>query len=199
MADINVGFATGRFQIFHNGHLEYIVQAKKRASFLIIGICNPDVTTTYPNKADAFRHRLEHNPFTYYERLMMIKESLVDFVDQSSFQIVPCPINKPELITNYIPVEAVHLTRIYDQWGHEKIQILKKIGYSSIILYESESGSKHRTWKTDNGSFFKIESGRDVRRRLATDNDWQTFVPQGTARIIKEFCLSDKLTPQSRH
>ena len=38
-----------------------------------------------------------------------------------------------------------------------------------------------------------IEEGKDVRQRLLTDNDWQTFVPQGTAQIIKQLNLVAKL------
>ena len=195
----SLGFITGRFQIFHNGHLEYALQAKERVDFLIVGICNPDANTIRQNQADTFRHKLEHNPFTYWERLLMIQRSLLKVgLKQSEFEIVPCPINKPKLIANYIPLEALHLTRVYDQWGHEKIRILRELGYENLILYEAPSPDKKRTVELSiNGLSPKqpllIEEGKDVRQRLLENNNWQTFVPGGTAQIIDELDLATKL------
>ena len=141
-----LGFITGRFQIFHNGHLEYALQASQLVDTLLIGICNPDAGAILPNQADNFRHLPKHNPFTYWERLLMIKKSLLTIgLKQSQFEIVPCPINRPELISSYIPAKILHLTRVYDQWGYQKIQILKSLGYESHLLYESASPNKKRT------------------------------------------------------
>ena len=73
---------------FHNGHLEYALQAKSEVDFLIVGVCNPDAKssnkTTRANPADnnglhfRFRHQPARNPFTYYERLVMIETALAD-------------------------------------------------------------------------------------------------------------------------
>ena len=180
----SLGFITGRFQIFHNGHLEYALQAKERVDFLIVGICNPDANTIQQNHADAFRHKLEHNPFTYWERLLMIQRSLLNIGSEAvGIRDRPLPINKPKLIANYIPLEALHLTRVYDQWGHEKIQILQELGYKNLILYEAPSPDKKRTVELSiNGLSPKqtrlIEEGKDVRQRLLENNSWQTFCPR---------------------
>ena len=129
----------------------------------------------------------------------MIQRSLLNIgLKQSEFEIVPCPINKPKLIANYIPLEALHLTRVYDQWGHEKIQILQELGYKNLILYEAPSPDKKRTVELSiNGLSPKqtllIEEGKDVRQRLLENNSWQTFVPGGTAQIIEELDLAIKL------
>ena len=192
-----IGFITGRFQIFHNGHLEYALQAVQLVDTLLIGVCNPDDGTIFPNQADSFRHLPEHNPFTYWERLLMIKESLLHIgLKQSQFEIVPCPINKPELISSYIPPKIPHLTRVYDEWGYQKIRTLQKLGYESHLLYKDSSPNKKRTAELVIGGSkvsLMIEAGKDVRQRLLTNNDWQTFVPQGTAQIIKQLNLIAKL------
>ena len=199
--NLKLGFITGRFQLFHNGHLEYALQAKEKVGLLIVGICNPDINTTRHNPADAFRHRPEHNPFTYWERSLMVKRSLLQAgLKDSEFETVPCPINKPELIASYIPRQAVHFTRIYDQWGYEKIRTLEEVGYKSIILYEAPSADKTRTVRLAIGGgpkqIFAIEEGKDVRRRIVENNQWRQFVPQGTAQVVEELDLISRLLNQ---
>ena len=193
------GFITGRFQVFHNGHLEYALQAKSEVDFLIVGICNPDAKTTRFNPADGLRHQPEHNPFTYWERLMMIKGALIDVgLRDSEFGIVPCPINAPELIASYIPTGTLHLTRVYDDWGYEKIRILKNQGYESKILYENLSAGKTRRTRLPIGGIgpeqvLMIEVGKNVRHRILSGDDWRNYVPIGTARVIDDLSLITKL------
>lgn len=43
--DVRYGMIHGRFQPFHNGHLEYALAALSRCSHLIVGITNPDPST----------------------------------------------------------------------------------------------------------------------------------------------------------
>ena len=196
--NLKLGFITGRFQLFHNGHLEYALQAKEKVDFLIVGICNPDINTARSNPADPFRHQPEHNPFTYWERLLMIKRSLLQAgLEDAEFETAPCPINKPELISNYIPRQALHFTRIYDQWGYEKMRNLEEAGYKNVILYEAPSADKTRTTQLAIGGgpkqAFAIEEGKNVRRRIVENNQWRKFVPQGTAQVIEELGLISRL------
>ena len=194
-----VGFITGRFQLFHNGHLEYALQAKAEVDFLIIGICNPDIENLRRNPTNAFRHLPTHNPFNYWERFLMIERTLFHLgLSCSEFAIVPCPINEPRLIANYIPTVAKHFTRIYDRWGEEKVRILLELGYENQTLYKTLSGNKKRSSSLPIAGFgargqLLIEEGQDVRRRLLQDNDWQIFVPQGTAEVAEELNLVAKL------
>jgi cytidyltransferase-like protein len=57
--------AHGRFQPFHNGHLEYILAAKERCDFLWIGITKFEIFTTTP--LGRQRERPENNSLTYFE------------------------------------------------------------------------------------------------------------------------------------
>ena len=193
-----IGIIHGRFQVFHNGHLEYALQARAKSDLLIIGITNFDLLSLQYDATTPHRSQIKNNPFTYYERSLMIKEALLNLgIERTSFEIVPFPINQPELICNYIPQKAIHFTRIYDQWNRKKVQLLKDLGYKVEILYESQSSNKTCTIKLPIGGIGKglilAESGTDVRRRILENNDWQNYVPQGTAEIIKNLNLTEKL------
>ena len=64
----------GRFQPFHNGHLEYLRGAAERSDEVWIGITNPDPERIKPEASDPLRHLPESNPFSYVERLLMVTE-----------------------------------------------------------------------------------------------------------------------------
>ena len=63
----------GRFQPFHNGHLEYLRGAAERSDEVFVGITNPDPQRIKEEATDPLRHLPESNPFTYVERLLMIE------------------------------------------------------------------------------------------------------------------------------
>ena len=93
------GVIHGRFQCLHLKHMEYLLAAKKQCDRLIIGISNPDAGFIRTNIHDTNRSRPENNPFTYFERYEMIREAMLEFhVPREEFEIVPFPINTPELI-----------------------------------------------------------------------------------------------------
>jgi len=62
----------GRFQPFHNGHLEYLRGAAASCDELFVGITNPDPWRVKEEPSDPLRHLPESNPFTYVERLLMV-------------------------------------------------------------------------------------------------------------------------------
>ena len=63
----------GRFQPFHNGHLEYLRGAAAQSDEVFVGITNPDPQRIKEEPSDPLRHLPESNPFTYVERLLMIE------------------------------------------------------------------------------------------------------------------------------
>ncbi len=67
------GMIHGRFQPFHNGHLEYLRGAAALSDELFVGITNPDPRRIKEEPSDPLRHLPESNPFTYVERLLMIE------------------------------------------------------------------------------------------------------------------------------
>ena len=70
---VSSGMIHGRFQPFHNGHLEYLRGAAERSDEVFVGITNPDPQRIKEEATDPLRHLPESNPFTYVERLLMIE------------------------------------------------------------------------------------------------------------------------------
>lgn len=78
---------------------------------LVIGICNPDVGFMKYSKANPHRLTQKANPFSYYDRYQMIKGTLSHMGGSAEeFDIIPFPINYPELIFNYAPPDAKYLS-----------------------------------------------------------------------------------------
>jgi nicotinamide-nucleotide adenylyltransferase len=88
----------GRFQPFHNGHLEYLRGAAARCDEIFVGITNPDPERIKPESADPLRHLPESNPYTYVERLLMVEAAAADAgIAAERLHVIPFPVNEPEL------------------------------------------------------------------------------------------------------
>lgn len=57
----NIGYATGVFDLFHVGHLNYLKEAKKLCDYLIVGINSDSLVKEYKNKLPiiAYEDRFE--------------------------------------------------------------------------------------------------------------------------------------------
>jgi nicotinamide mononucleotide adenylyltransferase len=171
--------AHGRFQPFHNGHLEYILTSKLRCAYLWIGIAAPDPVEARRLR-ETKRERPENNPLSYFERVDMITASLVDHgVSRAEFGFVPFPIEQPALLPNYIPVTVPCLTTVYDDWNREKVELLRRAGYTVIVLYE-------RSVKEISGSAIRAAILRGTE-------DWQSLVPPATVRAVVKTRLAERL------
>ncbi len=176
-----IGIVHGRFQLLHNEHLNYILAGKAQCEQIIIGICNPDSTTTKYNEIDPHRSQKDSNPFTYYERYQMIHYALLESgVSQADFSIVPFPIDCPELLCNYVPQEATHYLTIYDAWGINKKRVLEGYGYHVKVLWQCDLSEK------------KI-SGTDIRQLICDGKEWQQFVPATVYNYIIKHHLDFKI------
>src|SRR6266516_1983774 len=123
--------AHGRFQPLHNQHLEYLLAAKQLCEFLWIGITMPDITPLHLNPLGRHRERPDANPLTYFERISMISDTLVDIgVAYDAFGFVPFPIETPVSLANYLPIHIPCFTTICEQWNREKIAVLEGLGYT---------------------------------------------------------------------
>lgn len=161
-----VGVVHGRFQLLHNDHVKYIMAGKKKCEHLIIGICNPDIEKTKYSAANPHRSQAFANPFSYFERYQMIKGTLIQLgVSPLTFDIVPFPINCPELIFNYAPRNARYYMTIYDAWGYEKKQTLEKLGCDVEVLWNISIEQKGI-------------SGIDVRNLIVEKKQWKNYVPE---------------------
>ena len=165
------GMIHGRFQPFHNGHLEYLSGAAERSEELFVGITNPDPTRIQPEPSDPLRHLPESNPWSYAERLLMVKAAAVDLrLDLERVHVIPFPVNEPELWAAYVPDGVTQFMRLFSEWGGTKIDRMREAGYEVVVL--DEGVEKH-------------VSGADVRETLRAGGDWESLVPPGVAQVIR--------------
>ena len=185
-----IGIAQGRFHIIHWGHMEYLMAAKKRCEYLIIGITDCDPERAYFKYDNNLKKFDKHNlltpyrsmnnpifPFTFYDRLKMIRDSLIyEGIPPEEFEIVPFPIHKIEFLKYYIPLNAIIFATIYDDWGRKKVEMLKDIGFKVEILWERDMNTRFTT-------------GSEVRRRILNNEKWDHLVP----KPVYEYIISNNL------
>jgi len=163
-----IGVIHGRFQGLHLGHMEYLLEGKKRCKHLIIGITNyePYLNFEVNNPINLNRTKVESNPFSFFERYAMLQGSMREAgVNINSFNIVPFPIENPDNIFNFTPRDAVYYITIYDQWGYEKEKILNEIGCKVEIM-----------WIRDDSQ--RITSGTEIRNKIKNKSEWKQLVPK---------------------
>jgi cytidyltransferase-like protein len=178
---VRIGVVHGRFQPLHLDHLKYILAAAEHCDNLFVGITNPDPELSAYHESDPQRSRTAANPFSYWERLLMIRASLPEAgINLSKFDVVPFPINRPELLRNYVPDKATFYMTIYDEWGHHKRDILLSQKFNVEVLWQRDQSLKGIT-------------ATMVREYIAAGDDWEKFVPKGTAQIIKRFHLDERI------
>jgi cytidyltransferase-like protein len=157
----------GRFQPFHNGHLEYLRGAAARSDEVFVGITNPDPTRIKEEPSDPLRHLPESNPFTYVERLLMVQAVAED--EGMRVHVIPFPVNEPDLWPAYVPPGVTQYLRLFSEWGGTKLDRMQEAGYEVVVLDEGiEKGM----------------SGADVRAAIRAGADWEALVPPGVARVI---------------
>jgi nicotinamide-nucleotide adenylyltransferase len=161
------GMIHGRFQPFHNGHLEYLRGAAARSDVVFVGVTNPDPRRVKEEASDPLRHLPESNPFTYTERLLMIDAVAAD--EGIDVHVIPFPVNEPELWSAYVPEGVTQYLRLFSEWGGTKLERMREAGYDVVILDEGVE---------------KQLSGLDVREAMRNGGDWEALVPQGVARVI---------------
>ena len=162
----------GRFQPFHNGHLEYLSGAAARCEEVFVGITNPDPNRIKPEASDPLRHLPESNPYTYVERLLMVKAAAGDVgIEPTRLHVIPFPVNEPELWRAYVPDDVVQFIRLFSDWGGTKLDRLREAGFDVVVL--------------DEGAGKEI-SGVDVRQAIREAGDWKRLVPPGVAEVLQE-------------
>ena len=161
----------GRFQPFHNGHLEYLLGAYERSDDVFVGITNPDPTRIKAEASDPLRHLPESNPWSYAERLLMVKAAARGArLDLARVHVIPFPVNEPELWPAYVPDGVTQYIRLFSEWGGTKLDRLREAGYEVVVLDEGVD---------------KAISGADVREALRAGGEWEALVPAGVAQVIR--------------
>ena len=176
-----IGVAHGRFQVFHNDHLKYVLAAKARCRLLVVGITNPDPDRTRQEASDPRRSRPENNPLTYFERYRLVTACLLEAgLNPRELAVVPFPINEPRLYAEYLPMNAVFHMTVYDAWGRAKQARFAAMGLRVDVLWEKPETEKGIT-------------GTQVRERMRRGEPWEHMVPPVAVRLLKTFDLPDRL------
>ena len=170
----------GRFQVFHNGHMNYLRESISKTKHIIIGIANPEPSMMKYTAVAPHRSNLADNPFTYYERYIMLKEVLrEEKIDSSFYDIVPCPMDIPENIKNYIPEGTEILITIHDDWSLEKDYRLKQNGYHTTVVIDAYG--------------IKKLSSETIRKLIANSEPYEHLVPKAVSEFIKDNNLETRI------
>lgn len=167
---MDIGVVCGRFQIFHKEHLRYVLAAKKKCKYLIVGITSPSGAAGRIEGADVHRGEKASNPCTFFERMSIIRDVLLEAgIKREEFDIVPYPIETPEFIHYYIPDGACHFITILDHWGTCKKVRIESLGYPVEVLWNSNK---------------KGISSTMIRQAIYNHEEWKDFVPEKTYQYI---------------
>jgi len=150
----------GRFQPFHQGHLEAVQYVLKEVDEVVIAIGSAQ----YSHNAN--------NPFTAGERLVMIRRALKEAgVDYSRVWVVPVPDVHLHMLwvaalEGYTPSFNVVYSnepltrRLFMEAGYKvkRIRLFERKDYNSTL----------------------------VREKMIKDNSWTSLVPKSVAEFINE-------------
>lgn len=161
---------TGRFQPVHQQHLELIEMALGRAEQAIIAITNPDAHSRHFNPASSHRHTCEANPFSYFERLTLLDAALRARGWADRIMVVPFDLTRASCWTEYVPLEALQVVRVFSDWEREKARLLRNAGYSVWELRGDPATRLHAS---------------DIRIALSAEADWTRLVPDATIPLLR--------------
>jgi nicotinamide-nucleotide adenylyltransferase len=167
----------GRFQPFHNGHLEIIKEIQKKYDSLIIVIGSTNKENTIIN------------PFSADERIKMIESTL----------IVEC-------IENYMIVKVPDINDNNRWASYVKDKIIAEIDHSDSnnlskpfdVVYTGAELTKDLFEKEG----YKVEwinsrikgiSASEIRLRIIKDMDWQDMVPKQVVDYLVEINCIERI------
>lgn len=165
----------GRFQPFHNGHLNYARAALEECEFLYVGITQVERDAMREFEAAPHRSQIESNPFSFFERKRLIEAGLTsEGIAVDRFSIIPFPIERERVLGEYYPVGAICYTTIHSEWNRKKIELLNGLGYDVKVLEDPDK------WPG------KRESATKIRELIRARNDkWKDLVPGAVASLIQ--------------
>ncbi len=157
----------GRFQPFHNGHIEAIKYVLGKVDELVIVV------------GSAQHSHTESNPFTVGERISMIRLALNEAkIEPSKYYVIPVPdvtMHSTWLaeLQSYVPsFDVVYsnepLTRRLVKEANGRIE--------SVPLFRREI-----YWATE------------IRRRMLLGEDWSDLVPKSVAQFIMQIDAVDRI------
>lgn len=157
---VNRGLYVGRFQPFHQGHLEAVQYILKEIDEVVIAIGSAQ-----------YSHNI-NNPFTAGERLVMIRRALKEAaVDDSRVWVVPVPdVHLHMLWVAALEGYTPHFNVVYSNEPLTR-RLFMEAGYKvkSIRFFER---------KNYNSTL--------VREKMLKDDSWTTLVPKSVMEFILE-------------
>ncbi len=154
-----IALIIGRFQPFHNGHLQVVKEILDNDDIdeLVIGIGS----SQYDHEKD--------NPFSFDERKDMISLSL-----------------EKEGIYNYslIPISDIHNYPIWVEHVRKHVPNYDVVYTRSQLTKRLFEEAGDRVVETDLYDR-KEYSGSEIRRRIVAGEKWQKLVPEGTLLVIE--------------
>jgi nicotinamide-nucleotide adenylyltransferase len=161
---------TGRFQPFHNQHLEVLSALSQKFDRIILGITNPDVTNLQKHSASQHRHTDDANPFSYDSRFKIIEDSIAGRSElmATKIEIIRFDLTNPE--SWQVPAGTVFALRIFSPWEVSKLALFSDLGFETLELPAPE---------------IKL-SASDIRKSLvANESTWESLVAPGAISMIR--------------
>ena len=160
----------GRFQPFHNGHLQLLQNVADKYDDLIIGI-----------GSSQYKHTID-NPFTLNERRSMIEQSL-KAADINNYNIFPIPDihNLPKWVSH---VES--LVADFDIVVSNNALTKRLFSQKGYRIIETPWFNRYQY------------SGKEIRRRMINNEPWYNLVPNQVYSIIMKIKGVERLIQLSK-
>lgn len=153
------GILIGRYQPFHNGHLEVVKKLLEECDVLILGVGSAQCSHT------------GENPFTAGERYSMISGALKD---------EKIPLERYIII----PIQDIHNNSIWVQHVESmcpKFDLVYSRNPLATRLFQEAGYTVRQQPLFDRHKY----SGTEIRRRMIGGDNWESLIPRGVARVIK--------------
>ncbi len=161
------GLFVGRFQPFHNGHLQAVKDALKEVDEIVIVVGSAQ-----------YSHRVS-DPFTVGERLVMIRQAL----EEADVPLAKCWI---------IPVPDVHM---HMMWVAQVVGYAPKfhVVYANEPL--TKRLFREAGFKVKPVLYYqrKVYSSTEIRERMLKGKNWKQLVPKSVAKFIEEINGTQRL------
>lgn len=175
---VDEGCIHGRFQPFHNGHLEYALAALERSSFLWIGLADP-FPPAPPRQQPDHQAARSTSSLTYHERQFMITRTLVaEGIPPERFSFTPFPIRTPDLLPQYLDLGITCFARVDGERLKRESAALQKLGYPVQAL---RVHGQH------------IETSSIPALIIRNEPSWRTLVPSSVSCYLDEIRLASRL------
>ncbi len=164
---------TGRFQPFHNDHLELVQIALGLADRLLIGITNATAAERHQHPTNAHRHLASANPYSYEEREQLIQAALRSAgVSATRYRLVPFPLEDPHRWPLLVAPGTAQLVRVFSDWEREKARRFAAAGYPPHVL-EGDPGQQI--------------TASAIRAAMLRGAPWEQWVPPGARELLRQW------------